>query len=742
MQIPAFLFFVFGIFLTFGNGQVYGKVRSQHSSVEVQFDRMIAAPGDTVTLAWVIRPESGWHIYWKNPGNSGAAPEIRWVGLPKGTQVGELEFPVPERIPYRGLVNYGYSEETWLFQKIVLPKTATTGTLSFYGDAKWLICKDECLPAKASLRAEISMGTQNASVQRVGTDPASASARATDLKRHWMKAADRFPRPNAEAFGLLADVAKVSTPDPYIVVSIRDVLSERKMAAELSEPYFFPLNATVDSRVIQKTRVDADGTLQLWIPVSASSGSFPLTGVFSFGMSGEASSEGRSGFLLRTAVTDTITLKPEDFAKLVLKESSPVGHSNAAAQGIAQLAAMLFFAFLGGMILNLMPCVLPVLSIKLLSMVEHSQASVAETRRNAWAYFLGILSTFWMIAALGIALKSAGQAVGWGFQLQSPIFVGVLAVLFFGMAMNLLGVFEFAFAGLGRLSSMQGGGAFFSGFLTVVAATPCSAPFMTTALGYALTQPAWILFLILSFLGLGLALPFLLVVWIPALRKRVPRPGKWMLTFKKVLAIPLFATTAWLGWVLSSQAGISGVSLLIAALLAITGLSISWGKVQRREGSKPIQNWVWAWVGLVASAGVFALDLSPKAAPPTASVTPVSKGLTWKKFSEKEVELARSQGRPVFVDFTADWCVTCHVNESLVLETDPVQQAFTAAGVELFRADWTNADPEITSSLEKVGRNSVPVYLWYAPETLKPEILPQILSQGMILTRVKPFATR
>ncbi|MBL7716693.1 MAG: thioredoxin family protein [Bdellovibrionales bacterium] len=728
MPSPVIWSAFIGIFLTVFSA--HAKERPQHSQVEVFFEKMIAAPGETVTLAWVIRPDSGWHIYWKNPGNSGSPPEVRWVGIPQGTAISELEFPVPDRIPYRGLVNYGYSSETWFFQKFTLPKTATTGTLNFHGDAKWLICKDECLPAKASLKAEISLGTHQATY--VGQDPQAESAKRSDRAARWMKAVDRFPKAGAESFGLQIGARLAETPSrAFIVLTVRDSMQDRQLTQQFAQPYFFPLLANVDSKAMQKHRIHVDGFSELWIPFKKPSvpGPFSIDGIYTFSM------EGRSGFRFQTNVSETASLSEEEFQKLELVDSVPPS----AHEGGDGLFLMLFFSFLGGLILNLMPCVLPVLSIKLISVFETAQASPKETRRETWAYFLGILSTFWLIATVGIALKAAGQSVGWGFQLQSPIFVGVLALVFFGMALNLWGVFEMTFSTLGRVSGIRGVGSFLSGFLTVVAATPCSAPFMTTALGYALTQPNWVLFLILTFLGLGLALPFLLVAGFPRLKGFIPKPGRWMLTFKKAMAVPLLGTAVWLGWVLDSQAGRMAVFHLASLGALVFGLAFSVGRSQRHPG-RHVKNVVAAAAGLLVFVATFIFLGAPTSVPNKGAIaTAPNTGLSWKKFSEKDVEAARAQGRPVFVDFTADWCVTCHVNESLVLETEPVRQAFAAAGVELFRADWTNADPEITSALEKVGRNSVPVYLWYPPDTLRPEILPQILSQGMLLSRVKPL---
>jgi thiol:disulfide interchange protein DsbD len=402
---------------------------------------------------------------------------------------------------------------------------------------------------------------------------------------------------------------------------------------------------------------------------------------------------------------------------------------------------MLLFGFLGGLLLNLMPCIFPVLSIKILGFVEQSAQEPAKVRTHGWVFAGGVLVSFWVLAALLFGFRAAGLEIGWGFQLQSPVFVASLALLFFLMSLNLLGSFELGsrWMGLGgKLAARQGyEGSFLSGVLTVVAATPCSA-LMTTALGFALTQPSWIGTLILTSVAVGLLLPYLLLSLNPGWLRALPRPGSWMLTFKEALAFPLLLTSLWLLWVLAAQAGTEGVIRVLSVFLLAAFLIWLRRKLPRtRRGDTLWLVAAAALAGLWAAEGWLRLRSRPDFSARTGIQSVDPRSLAWRKFSIAEVEKERALGRPVFVDFTADWCVTCKVNEKLVLHTDYLQEAFERHDVALFRADWTNGDAEITRALAAVGRNSVPVYLWYAPGATSPEILPQLLSAGGIVSRLE-----
>jgi thiol:disulfide interchange protein DsbD len=393
----------------------------------------------------------------------------------------------------------------------------------------------------------------------------------------------------------------------------------------------------------------------------------------------------------------------------------------------------LALAFVGGLLLNLMPCVFPVLAIKAVALIGLPRHDRRNARGHGLAYGLGVLASFWVLAGVLLAVRAGGQPLGWGFQLQSPVVVALLAGLFFWMALALLGVTTIggSLMGVGGRLAAAGGlrGAFFSGVLATVVATPCSAPFMGTALGYALVQPAPVALGVFTALGAGLAFPYVVVTFVPALASRLPRPGRWMETLKEILAFPLLATVAWLTWVASLQAGPRAVAAILTMLLLL-GL-VAW--VRGR--------WSGARASRVVAAGALAASLAVVATiGPTAAPSSGHDG--WEPYSTARMDELLRDGRPVFVDFTAAWCVTCQVNERLVLATPAVRAKMREAGVTLVRADWTNANPEITRALQQFGRDGVPLYVLYTGKEDRPRILPQILTSDLVITELEQLDTR
>lgn len=387
----------------------------------------------------------------------------------------------------------------------------------------------------------------------------------------------------------------------------------------------------------------------------------------------------------------------------------------------------LVFAFAGGMVLNLMPCVFPILSIKVLGILQHDTA--AQARREGLAYAFGVIASILILAALLFVLRAGGAQLGWGFQLQSPVFVALLALLFFVLGLNLSGVFEFGHLLPARLTTFQARNrtvnAAFAGLLAVVAASPCAAPFMGAALGYALAQSAATGFAVFAALGAGMAAPVVVLTSVPKARRWLPRPGAWMERLKQLLAFPLYATVIWLAWVLGRQSGLEAViGLLGAALLAAMG---AWLLNGARRARRPRTYRIGA---VVVIAAAIALAIQPglpgPAAPAQAADTP------WQSWSETGVAAALAQGKPVFVDFTAAWCITCQVNKRLVLERAEVLQAFADRGITLMRADWTRQDPAITRALERLDRKGVPVYVLYRGQQA-PKLLPEILTKRIVL---------
>lgn len=706
-------------------------LRQPQIDVELISELREIAPGQSFRTALVLRPDDQWHVYWKNPGDSGLAPKVEWA-KPDGFQAGDLLFTAPHRIPYHSLVNFGYEGETLFITDWKAPNTLKPGTeVELRAKAKWLVCKEECIPGKAELTLLLKVVTP-------GTKPASDSEAAAKI----VKASMTVPRPDARDSGIEVRAQTLQEKESgktWLRLTLKD-LSGRPIESQIA--YFFEGDEH-EASAKQHLRRNVDGTADLLLE-RRKTAIKPAKGILVARTS--------AGELSRTFEIQLPLSAPKMvLPKAELLKDAPAQEftsaSHAPMTDLTGLPLMLVFAVLGGLILNLMPCIFPVLSIKILGFAEQGGKDPREIALHGWIFTLGIMVSFWVLAFALFGLQSAGMRVGWGFQLQSPPFVALLALMFFLISLNLLGFFEIGGRAVGAvmgagssLTRKQGlSGTFFTGVLTTVAATPCSAPFMTTALGFALTQPAWVGTLILTFVGLGLALPYLLLSLFPQWTSKLPRPGRWMETFRQALSFPLLLTTLWLLWVLSMQAGSLGVLKTLGAFLTVTFLiwlkRYRWFAAVLFVGLWVQQGW---WKIETIEPGATSASGVETGVPTTAGTGATQAAKTeWKKFNAATVQAARDQGLPVFIDFTADWCVTCKVNEKLVLDSDYVQQAFIANGVQLFKADWTNADPEITDALSKVGRNSVPLYLWYAPGANQPEILPQLLSAGGIVSRIQ-----
>ena len=487
-------------------------------------------------------------------------------------------------------------------------------------------------------------------------------------------------------------------------------------ANALRNPAFFPFAGdAIDHAGPQKPRVGAEGIdLTLTPAVNSDLGAKPLEGVVTF--------EAKQGAEWVPAAYEI---------KAMPGTGSGISDSGADSLG---LVAALGFALIGGLILNVMPCVFPVLSIKALSLARGNEN---EARRHGFFFLVGVLATFLALAGALIALQAAGAQVGWGFQLQEPLVVAALGLLFFAIALNLLGAYEFGggVQSLGAGLADRGGdiGAFFTGALAVIAATPCTAPFMGAAMGFAATQPAAISLLVFTALGLGFALPFVLISLAPSLRKMLPKPGAWMETFKQFLAFPMFAAAAWLAWVLTQQAGANGLLALLAAFLGLA--FVIWAaRALKKSGARWVAIALGAALIFAAGFGVTTTSASTK----VGAATTTASGLTIEPWSPARVDALRAEGKAVFVDFTAAWCVTCQVNEKVALETPQVVDAFRKAGVVFLKADWTKRDPAIAEALKSHGRAGVPLYLYYpaAPAGAPPKILPQLLTPGLVVEAI------
>jgi thiol:disulfide interchange protein len=624
-------------------------------------------PGSKVTLALVMSPREGWHGYWQNPGDAGVGTRIAWR-LPPGASAGPIRFPVPERLTIQGLMNYVYEGEHALLVDVAVPVGLAAGTaLPVRGKVDYLVCTDKiCVPEAAELAADLVVG-----------DGRSAVTAGFDRYRR------ALPRPLPEAgrFERRAGAFRLAVPLPA--------------SAAIEDPYFFPIT---------------EGALVYAAPQAVSRRGDWLIVETQAGNGAPASLEG----VLKLGPGQGLSVRASP------GEVGPAGApvESAASQGGRGYGAILLAlagALLGGLLLNIMPCVFPILSLKALSLARAGGDERA-ARREALAYTAGAVLACLALGSALLAVRASGATVGWAFQLQDPRVILFLLLLVTAIALNLAGLFE-----LPSLAGRAGGGkagAFGTGALAAFVATPCTGPFMGAALGAALILPAAAALAVFAGLGLGLALPFLLLGFVPALRRRLPRPGPWMIRFRHVLAVPMALTAIGLAWILERQTGLAGLAVGLAAAGAL-GLVLWWAG--RRHGWLPLAP------ALLASGAAVALLPAPSAPAEARS----GGSLQAEPFSEARLEQLRGEGRPVFVYFTADWCLTCKVNEAAVLDQDEVAAAFHRAKVAVLVGDWTRGDAAIGRFLEKQGRSGVPLYLWYAPRR-PAEVLPQILTVGRV----------
>jgi thiol:disulfide interchange protein DsbD len=657
-------------------------------------------PGEPfwVGLRETIRPH--WHTYWKNPGDAGQPTDIRWK-LPAGVTAGPIVWPAPTKIDVGGVVNYGFEGDILLLVKIVPPADFIGSTLSLAADANWLVCSDVCIPEEGRFDLTLPVGTA-----AIPADPATRAL--FDRARRQVPTESPWPA----RFGLAA------SGDPVLVVDAKGLKPDT-----IRDVYFFPAEwGPVANMAKQTAHVTADG---IRIPLKK----------------GDA----KAAAPQQIAGTLTLDEKTGDGehrqAFDIVAKLDPAVATGTATPGEDEMLSLwkaLAFALLGGLILNLMPCVFPVLAMKAASFVRLAGHSRGEIRRDGIAYTTGVLASFALMAATVLAIRSSFGEVSWGFQFQSPIFSLLIAYLFFVVGLNLSGVFEVGgrLAGVGQGLAGRGGmvGAFFTGVLAVVVATPCTAPFMAAALGFALSQPAPQTIGVLLAMGLGLALPYLALTFMPALQRLMPRPGAWMDRLRQFLAFPMYASAVWMVWVLTQQTGADGVLYALGGMILI-----AFALWLLRLGA-PASPAIWLRRGIATAAVLLAfaaaLKLEDRPATAASASSGPSAGVSfdgWERFSRSRLAEAVAAHKPVFVDFTAAWCITCLVNERVALETAATRHAFEQTGTVKLKGDWTNRDPEITATLKEHGRAGVPLYLYWAPGADRPKILPQILTEASVI---------
>ena len=645
------------------------------------------APGTTlwVDLHLVVKP--GWHVYWQNPGDSGLPTSIDWK-VPQGFSPGPINWPVPEHFVQNGIGNYGYTGTVDLLVPIAVPNASAAGQLAlFQAEASWLTCSDICIPGGQKLSLSLPVAASSA------PDPATAQLFAA-ARRHVPA-----PAPFETRFASTGSYFRLVVPASAV--------------AEMRNPtgMFFPVKESlIDAAAKVRTERNSDGLAILL-------------------------SKASDALSAQTTLDGVLSLRGEDGTERAYEISANPAPAAPVGGGIVWWQALLL-AFVGGVVLNAMPCVFPIFSLKLLSVAQQAHGHKSERVSHGLAYTAGILVSF---AALGIALlalRAGGNAIGWGFQLQSPVFVAVLAYLLFAMGLSLSGVagFDGALAGVGgRLATRSGlAGTFFTGVLATIVATPCTAPFMGAATGFALIAPPAIAIGVFLALGLGLAAPYLAASLTHRWQRILPKPGRWMDFLKQLLAFPLYGTVAWLLWVLIQEVG-PGDALGALFGLVLTGFAV-WIYGQTRLAA-PVGRLL--GMGLAAAGSVAAIVLAVSL---TGSAPAKSAGLgdrlPYEPFTPQRLAALETAGKPVFVNLTASWCVTCLINERVALDSDAVRQAFVERGIVPLKGDWTSQNPEITKFLQQFGRSGVPLYLLYSGKGGDPIMLPQILTASSVLDAI------
>ena len=676
MRRVIFLLFYCSMLIS-GHAATTGWQTAKHLKAELVSEYQQVTPGQTVRLALHFVPDEHWHTYWQNPGDSGLATSLSWQ-LPEGVTAGDIQWPTPHAIAIPPLVNYGFEGNTVLLSDLSIAADYASDTIDIQLQADWLVCEEICIPAEAQFSLTLPVGSN-----AILADEQSALFR---------QAQQQLPQPlnisgqfdtSGGAFSAVIDWQQPTDITAFFVAATELVdhaakqqISQQGTQLLLQQPlntYF----SGVDDQ-IELVLVSAD-----------------------------------------TAYSVQLTKSRQTAAEILVTQGQ---------QSSTALWLILLMAAAGGLILNLMPCVFPVLSLKALSIAANSTQQ-AQQKRDALFYSAGVVLSFVTLALLLIMLRAAGAAIGWGFQLQSPYMVALLVYLLFALGLSLSGVVQFGLGLMntgGALTAVKGGkGSFFTGVLAVVVASPCTAPFMGTALGYAVSQNAAIALLVFVALGFGMALPFLLLAFVPGFARVLPKPGVWMDTLKQWLAYPLYLSAVWLLWVYGRQSGVDAQALLLTGVVCIAAASWLWGRRQLSLAGK-------SSVMLAAVLLLLALAL-PAIAPyeQRNQAETAASEQSWQNWSAGTLSELRQQGKPVLVNMTADWCITCLVNERVALSSDSTKAALALYDVTYLKGDWTLRDAAITEYLRLYQRDGVPLYVLYWPGQ-QPEVLPQILTPDTV----------
>ena len=680
-----------------------------------------AAAGQPVWVGLQITHAPEWHTYWKNAGDSGMPTELQWT-LPPGVMAGDIAWPLPKKIPIGHLANYGYEGTVLLPVPLIITPEYKPGVLADALDVKlkatWLVCRKECIPQDGEFALKIPLRSSTA-LNGAAFDAALKSQPADVAGAHQVALKDDGKRLAVRVAGLPADVRgqplELFPESPGVVVTAATPAKPGEPVGARSWSQHWDGDVWTADVPVSPERADSPEKMAL-VLVAGERGwraEAPVAGAW-------------PALALPAGVSPAL--------EAALKANANAGANAPPPAAPTAVPATTFVwallgALIGGLVLNLMPCVFPVLAIKVLGFTQHADDRRAH-RTSGLAYTAGVVLSFLALGALMLALRAAGQQLGWGFQLQSPAVVAALTVLFTVIGLNLAGVFEFASFLPSRLATLEArnpvANSFLTGMLAVAVASPCTAPFMGASLGLAVGLPALQALLIFAAIGLGMALPYLAASWWPAVARLLPKPGAWMDTFKKFMAFPMFGTAVWLLWVLGQQTGIDGAGALLALLVVLALVLWALGLTGRTRI-------VLASFSIAAGA-LLASAFGPNVIKMAEAATPVAEtpGARWQPWSAERVQTALGAGQPVFVDFTAAWCVTCQYNKKTTLASAEVLSAMDAAKVQTFRADWTRRDAAITAELQKLGRSGVPVYVLQAPGQA-----PVVFSEILSVTEVK-----
>ena len=693
-----------------------GFARAAHTQVQLLLSADAARPGDTIWAGVDMKMDPEWHTYWRNPGEAGMATKIQWQ-LPPGVTAGDIQWPLPEKLPPAEVTTYGYNNEVILLVPLKIAADLKPGmALDLKANVSWLECKEECIPGSATVAAQLHTGWKTET---------SADATTIDLwKSKVPKSGDRL---KAQAWW-----EKPADGDK------RSLILEWSAPNGATEADFFPkASDNFDIQAVTENLPARADEIRLRKTVQKFSGDWPkeVSGAIVMNINGQ-----RQGFEVKMPVSDQAPAGETISAS----SESRTGFQPVGAGKRPGLPLMLLYAFIGGLILNIMPCVLPVIALKILGFINHAQHEPGRIRTLGLIYAAGVLGSFLALAAIVIGVKAAGHHAGWGMQFGSPVFIVCLTILITLVALNLFGVFEVTLGGrtlsaAGQLASQQGApGAFFNGLLATALATPCTAPFLAPALGFAFAQNSTLIVLIFLFVGLGLAAPYVVLSWNPVWLKFLPKPGAWMEKFKIAMGFPMLLTAVWLFNLAADDYGTNVLWLGVFLVLLALAAWIFGEFVQRGRTGKGVA----VVIVLILLIGGYAFALEnqlhwrePIAVADSTATSPASPdGINWEPWSLEAVTKAQSEGHPVLVDFTANWCLTCQVNKKIAIEIPSVREKLKEINAVALVADYTHFPDSITTELNRYGRAGVPLVLVY-PKAVdaQPIVLPQILTPGIVL---------